>query len=114
VHAWQTWDQNFGPFLGPLPPVIRSPCCGEFVVARERIMAHPRRAVCPLEIPLLPHLCDWVQNIYRPHVRDSPHACSMQMFAALCSTPRLRGHAAPMLGCLLFQCMQAETGKGSA
>ena len=40
----QVWDQVYAQELGPLPPAIHSPCCAEFVVSRDRILAHPRRA----------------------------------------------------------------------
>ena len=40
----QVWDQVYAQEMGPIPPVIHSPCCAEFVVSRERILAHPRCA----------------------------------------------------------------------
>ena len=36
------WDEAFQGALGPLPEVVTSPCCSEFVVHRTRILARPR------------------------------------------------------------------------
>ena len=36
------WDEAFQGALGPLPEVVTSPCCSEFVVHRARILARPR------------------------------------------------------------------------
>ena len=35
------WDSAFAGALGPLPSVITSPCCSEFMVSRQRILARP-------------------------------------------------------------------------
>ena len=36
------WDEAFQGALGPLPDVVTSACCSEFVVHRTRILARPR------------------------------------------------------------------------
>ena len=38
----QVWNETFAKWLGPIPAAMHGPCCAEFVVSRERIMAHPR------------------------------------------------------------------------
>ena len=39
---FQVWNQTFAAELGPLPNLIQAPCCSEFLVARDRILKHPR------------------------------------------------------------------------
>lgn len=36
------WNDAFKGALGPLPSELTSPCCSEFMVTRERILARPR------------------------------------------------------------------------
>ncbi len=38
----QVWNETFAKWLGPIPAAMHGPCCAEFIVSRERIMAHPR------------------------------------------------------------------------
>lgn len=38
----QVWNQTFRGELGPLPAIIKAPCCAEFMVSRDRIRAHSR------------------------------------------------------------------------
>lgn len=38
--------------LGPAPPELHAPCCAEFIVARDRILRHPRA--------FYEHLRDWI------------------------------------------------------
>ena len=33
---------DFEAELGRMPPVLHGPCCAEFLVKRERVLAHPR------------------------------------------------------------------------
>ena len=35
------WDQAFRGALGPLPPVLHSACCAEYVVRRENVQQRP-------------------------------------------------------------------------
>lgn len=43
MHLWlQVWNETFAKWLGPIPEAMHGPCCAEFIVSRERIMAHPR------------------------------------------------------------------------
>lgn len=36
------WEDAFAGALGPLPEEVTSPCCSEFLVHRNRILARPR------------------------------------------------------------------------
>lgn len=38
------WATDFAEFLGPMPRMIFHDCCAQFVVRRDRIRRHPRRA----------------------------------------------------------------------
>ena len=38
----RSWDDAFLGALGPVPEVLHSPCCSEFVVSQERIQARPK------------------------------------------------------------------------
>ena len=50
------WDEAFQGALGPLPEVVTSPCCSEFVVHRTRILARPRAFYMHVRYPPLPGL----------------------------------------------------------
>ena len=42
VNIRAHWPELFEDELGPIPYVLRSPNCGQFVVTRERVQAHPK------------------------------------------------------------------------
>ena len=48
----QVWDQVFQGALGPLPAVVHSPCCAEFVVSRARILQRSREFYASLRYGL--------------------------------------------------------------
>ena len=39
----QMWDDVMAAELGPLPARLSAPCCGNFMVSRDRILKHPKR-----------------------------------------------------------------------
>ena len=51
-RAAQVWDQTFHHELGPPPKELHAPCCAEFVVSDQRILAHP--------LSFYVHLRDWI------------------------------------------------------
>lgn len=48
------WEDAFAGALGPLPEEVTSPCCSEFLVHRNRILARPREFYI--------HVRDWIYN----------------------------------------------------
>ena len=48
------WNQTFLQEMGPPPKELFAPCCAEFLVARERILRHPRA--------FYEHLRDWIND----------------------------------------------------
>ena len=42
-HIRQAWPKIFQQELGDIPPQFTNHCCGQFVVSRERILAHPKQ-----------------------------------------------------------------------
>lgn len=50
--ALQVWPYVYEAEMGELPDELKAPCCAEFMVVRERILAHPRSFYV--------HLRDWV------------------------------------------------------
>jgi hypothetical protein len=48
----QVWPQMYEEELGPPPPILAAPCCAEFMVSRDRILAHPKSFYV--------HLRDWI------------------------------------------------------
>eukprot|EP00884_Botryococcus_braunii_P021106 jgi/Botrbrau1/767/Bobra.0181s0023.2 len=46
------WPQLYEEELGPAPPILTAPCCAEFMVSRDRILAHPKSFYL--------HLRDWI------------------------------------------------------
>ena len=48
----QVWPEVYEAELGELPAELKAPCCAEFMVARERVLAHPRSFYL--------HLRDWI------------------------------------------------------
>ena len=51
----QVWNETFAKWLGPIPAAMHGPCCAEFIVSRERIMAHPRYSAHDLIASLYVH-----------------------------------------------------------
>ena len=43
AHIRQAWPKIFQQELGDIPPQFTNHCCGQFVVSRERILAHPKQ-----------------------------------------------------------------------
>ena len=54
ARMWEAFEGA----LGPLPPLVHSPCCSEFLVAAQRIRAHPKAFYV--------HLCDWIASSLEP------------------------------------------------
>ena len=48
----QVWNQTYLAELGPPPAELHAACCAEFIVARERVLRHPRA--------FYEHLRDWI------------------------------------------------------
>ena len=53
----EVWKEVFLGALGPLPPLIHSPCCAEFVVTRAQIVQRPRDFYVHLRYRLQPSSC---------------------------------------------------------
>ena len=58
------WDELFADELGELPPVLHADGFSEFVVSRDRILAHPRA--------FYQRLLDWVVENSRTHGSPDP------------------------------------------
>lgn len=41
-HIPTAWPSLFEAELGSLPEELTSPCCGQFAVSRQRVLAHPK------------------------------------------------------------------------
>ena len=73
------WDQAFQGALGPLPGLLHSPCCAEFVVSRSRILQRPLSFYVHLrsEPRLVPgHAAPWLPHQHHAmflSTYDSPH-----------------------------------------
>ncbi|KAK9808138.1 hypothetical protein WJX73_000955 [Symbiochloris irregularis] len=52
LEMFTVWNQTFAGELGPLPALIKAPCCAEFMVSRDRIQSHSRDFYI--------HLRDWI------------------------------------------------------
>eukprot|EP00884_Botryococcus_braunii_P021084 jgi/Botrbrau1/765/Bobra.0181s0022.2 len=52
IELISVWPQMYEEELGPPPPILAAPCCAEFMVSRDRILAHPKSFYV--------HLRDWI------------------------------------------------------
>lgn len=41
-YSLQVWPELFASELGEVPTDLSAPCCAEFIVNRDRVLAHPK------------------------------------------------------------------------
>lgn len=87
----QVWSELYEDELGELPEELSAPCCAEFIVSRERILAHSK--------DFYVHMRDWIMETELGRYRSG------RVFEYMWHVIFGEGHVLPAVPeCVLLHC----------